>query len=107
MKVKKKNTLFQLPKKFALHFKIMFFILQIYVLILILVIITTVNGFLFLIHFSIVKLMRTLEKPIPRLCWICLRVCSVSDCIAFFYKGYLVLFFCSILRETVNTCIIH
>lgn len=48
MKVnKKKNTLFQLPKKFALHFKSVFFILQIYVLILILGIITTVNGFLY------------------------------------------------------------
>lgn len=45
----------------------MLIILQIYVLIVILGIITTVNGFLFYIHFSIVKLTRTLDKPIPRL----------------------------------------
>lgn len=44
------------------------------VLILIIgIIITTVNGFLFFIHSSLVKLKRTLDKPIP-----CVSVAYVS-----------------------------
>lgn len=95
MKVKK-NTLFQLPKKFALHFKIVFIILQIYVLILILDI-TTVNGFLvlfFWVHFSIVKLTRTLDKPIPRLSVKYVSVFAVSLIVLLFsIKGIWSYFF--------------
>lgn len=83
----KKPTLFQLPKKFALHFKSVFFILQIYVLILIFGIITTVNGFLFYYYYSFQHRKaneNTGQTDSLSVCWICLRVCSVSDCIAFF-----------------------
>lgn len=72
----------------------MFFILQIYVLILILGIITTVNGFLFFIHFSVVKLMRTLEKPIPRLSVEYVSVFAVSLIVLLFsIKGIWSYFF--------------
>lgn len=64
--------------------------------------------FIIIIRFSVVKLTRTLDKLIPCLSVEYVSVFAVSLIVLlFFYKGDLVLFFCSILRETVNTCIIH
>lgn len=64
-----------------------------YVLILILGIITTVNGFLFYSFQRCKAKEDTGQTHSLSVCCIRLRVCSVSDCIAFFYKGYLFLFF--------------
>lgn len=77
-----------------LHFKFVFFILQMCVLILIIgIIITTVNGFLFYSFQHCKAKENTGQTDSLCVCCICLCVCSVFDCIAFFYKGYLVLFF--------------
>lgn len=97
MKVKNKTKTPYSSFQRNLHFTLKVCYFAKYVLILILGIITTVNGFLFIIiiHFSsIVKLTRTLDKPVPRLSVEYVSVFAVSLIVLlFFYKGDLVLFF--------------